>query len=221
MAAIGIVDYGLGNLHSVLKAVSFIGSEAHLVRSGDDLVSVDGLVIPGVGAFGDGMNKLADRGLVNPIKEFARKGGCVLGICLGMQFLFSTSEEHGLHEGLGLILGKVVYFPARKSDDGFNYKIPHIGWNSLAKPVGISWENTILSSVTEGEVAYFMHSYVAIPESAGDILAYTYYGGNAVTAAVRRGNIYGCQFHPEKSRETGISILRNFVGLVNTNSKRG
>ena len=129
-----------------------------------------------------------------------------------MQFLFTESEEFGLHKGLDLIPGRVERFPAPTADDGINYKIPHMGWNSLLKPnASTGWSDGIFRHIKEGDEVYFVHSFVAVPASPGAVLAQTAYGGNRVTAAVRSGNIFGCQFHPEKSRETGLSIIRAFA----------
>jgi len=181
----------------------------------EKLKTAEGVILPGVGAFGDGMSRLEQRGFIEPLKRYAAGGKPLLGICLGMQFLFSRSEEFGMHNGLDLIGGEVVRLPRAKIRDEFNYKIPHIGWNGLLKPSGaVVWPDTILDGIDEHAQAYFLHSFAAVPEDSSNILAHVGYGGNLVAAVVKKGNIYGCQFHPEKSRGTGIRILRNFVNIV-------
>lgn len=210
-----IIDYGLGNLHSVEKAIRFLGVDAAIVDRPDELVNADGVILPGVGAFGDGIKGLAKRGFIEPLLSYAIKGRPLLGICLGMQFLFSESEEFGLHKGLDLIAGRVVHFPAPKTDEGIKHKFPHIGWNKLIKPSpGFDWDNSILKDFSESSEVYFVHSFVGIPQDPSCILAYSEYAGNLFTAAVRKNNIFGCQFHPEKSRQTGIKILENFLKIV-------
>lgn len=212
---VSIVDYGFGNLHSVKKAMHFINVNVSVIDKPRELEHADGVIIPGVGAFGDGMKGLQEHGFIGPLKAYAERNKPLLGICLGMQFLFSFSEEFGVHEGLDLIKGKVCHFPRKRIEDDFNYKIPHIGWNRLLKPCPANtWGHTLLDSIEEGGEVYFVHSYVAIPEDESTILAYSEYGGNFFAAAVKKENIYGCQFHPEKSRGTGIKILNNFVKIV-------
>ncbi len=211
-----VIDYGIGNLHSVEKAVSYLNAGARVIDKPEGIESARGLILPGVGAFGDGMRLLGERGFVEPLKRYARSGRPLLGICLGMQFLFSHSEEFGAHRGLDLIGGRVVRIGPKKIEDGFNYKVPHIGWNRLILPPEFkpSWENTILDGISENEELYFVHSFTALPDDSSTVLAYTEYGGNLIVAAVKNGNIYGCQFHPEKSRQTGIRILQNFVNIA-------
>lgn len=210
-----IIDYGIGNLFSVQKAMRFLGVDAKFINTPEALDEADGVILPGVGAFGDGMARLRQNGFVEPIMRYAGQGRPLLGICLGMQFLFSRSEEFGMHDGLDLIRGEVVKFPMAKVRDGFNYKIPHIGWNGLFKPSDKrEWAGTILDGIKEHEKAYFLHSFIAMPDDEANILAYTEYGGNHIVAAVKKGNIYGCQFHPEKSRGLGIRILESFYNIV-------
>jgi len=201
--AIAIVDYGMGNLHSVSKAVERLGYEQLVTGDREDLLSADGVILPGVGAFGDAMEQLRQTGLDAVMKEAAAVGKPLLGICLGMQLLFSRSEEHGNHEGLDMLPGSVVRFA------GGDYKVPHMGWNALQfkKP-----EHPLLAGLEEGHV-YFVHSYHVLPEAQEDLLAVTDYG-QPVTAIVGRGSVYGMQFHPEKSGELGMSLLRNFLALT-------
>lgn len=197
---IAIIDYGMGNLHSVSKAVERLGYEAVLSSDPGEIMSADGAILPGVGAFGDAMHNLRDTGLLDAVLRFADSGKPLLGICLGMQLLFSESEEHGRHEGLGLLPGKVIRFRGP-------YKVPHMGWNKLS----FRRASPLLDGLTEGHV-YFVHSYHAIPERTDDLLATTDYY-QAVTAVVGRGNVYGMQFHPEKSGELGMRLLGQFLRL--------
>ncbi len=201
--AIAIVDYGMGNLHSVSKAVERLGFESLVTGDREELLSADGVILPGVGAFGDAMEQLRQTRLDAVMKEAAAVGKPLLGICLGMQLLFSRSEEHGNHEGLDMLPGSVVRFA------GGDYKVPHMGWNALQfqKP-----EHPLLAGLEEGHV-YFVHSYHVLPEAQEDLLAVTDYG-QPVTAIVGRGSVYGMQFHPEKSGELGMSLLRNFLALT-------
>lgn len=202
---ITIADYGVGNLRSVQKALERVGAEA--VVSGDPAALDDalGVVLPGVGAFGDGMDNLRKRGLVEPVLRQVEDGKPFLGICLGMQLLFDESEEMGRHRGLGLLPGRVVRFP----DNGL--KVPHIGWNQLqVRP------NPLLAQIADGAYAYFVHSFYPVPDEPGDVLATTEYGLE-FASVVGRGLIWGAQFHPEKSQEIGLRLLANFAGLVRQN----
>lgn len=221
MSAIAVIDYGYGNLHSILKAVAAAGCEARLVQDPEGLAGVPAAVLPGVGAFGEGMDGLRKRGFVEPVKSFAGSGKPLLGVCLGMQFLFTESEEFGLHQGLGLIPGRVVRFPAPVAQDGSNYKIPHVGWNGLRMPSGgRDWSSSILKSLKEGDEMYFVHSFVCVPEDPAHVLAEVEYGGHLVTAVARAGNVSGCQFHPEKSRDQGLSIIRAFADAAKADGSR-
>jgi len=212
---IAVAGYGAGNIHSVFTAVNFLGESAELVQEAGALRDKDALIIPGVGAFGEGMQGLRDNGLVEGAREFAASGRPVLGICLGMQLLFDESEEFGRHEGLGLISGKVVHIPPAAKATGYNYRIPHMGWSDLQRPGGGRWEpGSLLHGVEPGSEVYFVHSYMAVPDDPAHILAYTTYGGNELTAVVGRDNVMGCQFHPEKSRHVGLGILKNFLAMA-------
>ncbi|WP_211748712.1 imidazole glycerol phosphate synthase subunit HisH [Paenibacillus sp. Marseille-Q4541] len=201
---IAIVDYGMGNLHSVSKAIERLGYEARITSSREDILTASGVVLPGVGAFGDAMQHLRETGLDKVVKEVQEKEIPLLGICLGMQLLFSSSEEHGQHEGLNILPGRVVRFEARPS-----YKVPHMGWNGLEFK---QKESPLFQDLTEGHV-YFVHSYHVEPENNADLLAVTDYGF-PVTAIAGRGSVYGMQFHPEKSGEFGMQLLKNFLKLA-------
>lgn len=205
-----IVDYGIGNLYSVCRALEYCGAEIELTDKREVIASATHLVLPGVGAFADGMLGLRDLGLVDPIRRFANRDGKLLGICLGMQMLLSASEEFGEHEGLDLIPGRVVRIP-NTGVDGKRHKIPHVGWSALIQPPTLSsWEGTILTGTRQGSEVYLVHSFTAVPDSPHHRLADCYYDGRLIAAAIRSGNVYGCQFHPEKSGSIGLDILRQF-----------
>jgi glutamine amidotransferase len=205
-----VVDYGIGNLFSVQRALERCGGDVTL--SGDPAVleCAERLVLPGVGAFAGGMHGLRERGLVEPIRRFAASGRPLLGNCLGMQMLATTSEEFGVHEGLGLIPGRVVAVPDRDVQ-GRPHKIPHIGWTALHAPSGASWRDSLLADTAQGTSFYLVHSYAVLPDEPAHRLADCEYGGHAVCAAIARGRITGFQFHPEKSGEAGLGILRRFL----------
>jgi glutamine amidotransferase len=210
-----IIDYGFGNLFSIVKAFKYLGTEVTISDSSQKIKDSRAVVLPGVGAFGDGIKGLKERNFIEPIINFANSERPLLGICLGMQFLFEYSTEFGQHKGLGLIKGKVEKIPEFAKDGTDRYKIPHIGWNELLfPPERKNWDNTIFSHLKEHEQVYFVHSYAGFPEEKKDILANTEYGGNIITAAVQRNNIMGTQFHPEKSGETGLKILRQFIKII-------
>ncbi|CAM3510486.1 imidazole glycerol phosphate synthase subunit HisH [Paenibacillus lupini] len=198
---IAIIDYGMGNLHSVSKAVERLGYEAVVTADPAVIAAADGAILPGVGAFGDAMDNLRETKLDEATKAYAASGKPLIGICLGMQLLFTQSEEHGVNEGLNLLPGKVIRFQG-------DYKVPHMGWNKL----NFLQDSPLFKGLEEGHV-YFVHSYHAKPEVASDLLATTDYH-QQVTAIVGRGNVYGMQFHPEKSSELGIKLLGNFLALT-------
>lgn len=206
---ITVVDYGIGNIFSVLRALEHAGASPELSSDPDEIRSADRVVLPGVGAFANGMDGLRSRDLVEPLREFARSGKPLLGICLGMQMLVDESEEFGTHEGLRLIPGKVVEIAA-KDAEGKRLKIPHIGWSPLTAPNG-DWSCSPLRGVEEGSSAYFVHSFTVVPTNEAARLADTAYGDCRISAAIRKDNVSGCQFHPEKSGEVGLRIIRNFV----------
>ena len=180
-----------------------------MTREKDEILGCDGLVLPGVGAFAHGMNNLKKYQLVDLIHEFASSQKPLLGICLGMQILMEESEEFGTHQGLGLIRGKVVKLT--KLNPKIN-KLPHISWNEIMSK-NINWSDTILEKTIVGSNMYFVHSFVAVPENDQNILSTTNYRDTQFCSAVKHGNIYGCQFHPEKSADEGLSIIKNFINL--------
>jgi imidazole glycerol-phosphate synthase subunit HisH len=200
---IAVVDYGMGNLRSVLNALDSIEAPARLAPAADDLASAEKIILPGVGAFGDGMRNLHERGLVDALRKRAADGCPVLGICLGMQLLADRSYEYGEHEGLGLIPGEV-----RLIDTDASLRIPHVGWNDLR----VRSEGPLYEGLGEEPIFYFVHSYEFLPAEVDAVTATTDYGRD-VTACVERGSVFGVQFHPEKSQRDGIQLLRNFVAL--------
>lgn len=201
---LAVIDYGAGNLRSVLHALKHLQAEdVELVHKPSQLAGARKIILPGVGAFGAGMQKLHEQKLVEPIRDAIESGIPYLGICLGMQFLFDYSDEMGNHEGLGVLKGKVTRFPEFE-----DLKVPHMGWNTLTSKK----KSALIGNLPENPYAYFVHSYYCIPDDDEDILISVDYG-IPFTAAVERDNIYGVQFHPEKSQQVGLQILKNFLAL--------
>ena len=198
---IAIVDYGVGNLFSLKSSLNAIGEETRVTRDLAELDRADHIILPGVGAFGDAAQKLRDTGMFQAVLDQAAKGKPILGICLGMQLLFDRGEEVRPCEGVGLVSGTVEKIAT-------DQKLPHIGWNSLTFPN----PSPLFAGVEPGSYVYFVHSFCAVAADPGDVIAVADYGVS-VTAAVGKGNVYGCQFHPEKSGEVGLQILKNFGGL--------
>jgi glutamine amidotransferase len=207
-----IVDYGSGNLLSVARALEHVGATARLSHDAAEIENAERLLLPGVGAFADGMQGLREHGLIEPIRRYAAAGRPLLGICLGMQMLASVSEEFGEHEGLGLIPGRVLSVPSQDVD-GSTQKIPHIGWADLSPATPGGWAGTMFEGTREGTSVYLVHSFHFEPSDAAHRLADCFYGGHRITAAVRSGRTIGCQFHPEKSGEAGLSLLSAFLRL--------
>ncbi|MGQ0792731.1 MAG: imidazole glycerol phosphate synthase subunit HisH [Deltaproteobacteria bacterium] len=201
---IAIVDYGMGNLRSVAKAFEMLGVSVCVTRDAGRILDSDGLVVPGVGAFGDCMNNLSEFGLAGPIREYALAGKPFLGICLGLQLLFDGSEESPGVSGLGILGGRVVRFEKIRSD----LKIPHMGWNRVLA----EREIPMLTGIPSGSRFYFVHSFYAQPEDSGLVALTTGYGVQ-FASAVQRGNLFACQFHPEKSGPLGLRVLENFALL--------
>ncbi len=201
---IAIIDYGMGNIHSVQKALELFGAETIITSSSEDLQSAEKIVLPGVGAFDDAMLELKKHGLIQKINGLVKNKKPLLGICLGMQLLFESSEEAKESRGLGIFKGAVRKFPAKEG-----LKVPHMGWNRLT---GVSKECPLLKDVPEGSYVYFCHSYYPDPLDNKVTAASCDYG-KKFTAIAWKDNVYSTQFHPEKSQETGLKILENFVGL--------
>lgn len=209
-----VVDYGVGNLYSVQRALEVSGAEEIVVSSDPQtLMSADGLVLPGVGAFADGMRGLRDRGLIESIVRYSNSGKPLLGICLGMQMLATASEEFGLHNGLGLIPGEVVAIPNR-AVDGQLLKVPFIGWANIMPTNRKAFMSSVLGShETKGSV-YLVHSFHMRPTDHDHLLATYDFGGHSITAAIQRDNVTGLQFHPERSGRVGLAIMGSFVALT-------
>jgi len=201
---IKIIDYGMGNLRSVQKGFEKVGVEAQITSDADEILEADGVVLPGVGAFGDAMDNLNSAGLIPVIKKVVNKGTPFLGICLGLHLLFSTSEEWGTQEGLDIISGNVVKFPS-----DLDKKIPHMGWNQLE----IKKETEIFKGLESGTFQYFVHSYYVLPDDEEVVATTTDYGIEFVSS-IQKDNIYALQYHPEKSSQKGLQILRNFGELI-------
>lgn len=204
---ITLIDYGIGNIRSIEKAFQAIGVEVMRTDQPEHLAQAERLVLPGVGAFGACAAEIRRRGLEQPILDAVERGTPLLGVCVGMQLLFETGEEHGIHHGLGLLPGRVVRF---QSD---TLKIPHMGWNTLH----VQHPSPLLEGIAPGDFVYFVHSFHVIADEASDVTATTLYGEN-FPAIVGRNNVHGVQFHPEKSQQTGLRILKNFVDFVPNSS---
>lgn len=204
-----VIDYGVGNLLSVQRGLEHCGADVVLTSDPETVRGAERLVLPGVGAFGNAMQALADRSLVSAIQEIAGRGTPLLGICLGMQLLLDESEEFGVTRGLGVIPGRVIAIPKRTVSDE-PQKIPHIGWNSLRPTETSVWQDSLLADTEPSEAAYFVHSFMAVPDDPAHRLADCLYGGHRIPAVIARGRTTGCQFHPEKSGEVGLTILRRF-----------
>ena len=200
---VAIVDYGAGNIKSVENAVRYLGHEAVLTRDPAVILSADHVILPGVGAFGDAMTRLCRYGLDEVLRETAKRGIPLLGICLGLQLLFESSEESPGAQGLGILKGHILRIP-----DGEGRKVPQIGWNDLTYPN----PGKLFAGLPEGTYVYFVHSYYLRAEDPAIVTARTRYGVD-IDASVESGNVFACQFHPEKSEAAGMKILQNFLAI--------
>ncbi len=207
-----LVDYGVGNLLSVRRALEAVGAEVIQTASQHKIESAERIVLPGVGAFGHCMKELYRHGLVNVLRKYSHSGRPMLGICVGMQMFMESSEEFGLHEGLGLISGSVKKIP-NKSIDGYVQKVPYIGWSSVHRCGDGGGLATPLDGVVDGSYFYFVHSYSVNTCNIENTIAETYYGGRPIVAAIQSGNTFGVQFHPEKSAKKGLSVMKQFLAL--------
>lgn len=209
-----VLDYGIGNLLNVVRALEHCGATVRVAERASEVSEMpDRMVLPGVGAFANAAIEIRQRGFDDLVHRFAATQRPFLGICVGAQLLFDVSEEHGEHPGLGLIPGRVQAVPS-VAPDGATLRIPHIGWSRLALPgPRTDWQRTPLAGVSPGESVYFVHSYAAVPTDDAHRLADTHYHGVRICAAVARDNIFGCQFHPERSAAAGLGILQQFLNL--------
>lgn len=210
---ITMIDYGASNIRSAQKAFEYIGADIILTEDPEVVRRAEKLVLPGVGAFGSGMAGLHQRHLPAAIHEAVQRGIPFLGICVGMQLMFTEGREMGVHQGLDLLPGKVVRFPDKLKTHNsqftiHNLKVPHMGWNQLEP----AWENPLLAGIKTGDYAYFVHSYYCDPVAATAVLAWTDYGF-PFASVVAQDNLYGLQFHPEKSQSVGLRIIRNFIEM--------
>lgn len=213
MNEIVVIDYGVGNLLSVKRGLEYCGVKAIITSKPEDIINATKIILPGVGAFKNAMQSLESLGLVKVIQEVANRKIDLLGICLGMQLLLDESNEFGLTKGLGLIPGRVVAIPL-KNNEGIINKIPHIGWSKLINPEENSdWNDGILKTIESGDSFYFIHSYMALTNNNKYTIAHCLYGSEKIPAVIQRNRIIGCQFHPEKSGEVGLKILREFCEL--------
>ena len=208
---ISIIDYDAGNIKSVEKAIQFLGEDVRITRDKNEILEADRVIMPGVGAFGLAMEKLRSYGLEDVIHQYVSTGKPFLGICLGLQLLFDESEESPGVKGLGLIKGKITKIPTEyKADNGntMTQKVPQIGWNSIE----INPSSRLFKGISDGSYVYFVHSYYLTADNPEEVAAKTYYG-TEIHAAVEKDNIFATQFHPEKSSDVGLKILKNFISL--------
>ena len=207
---IAIIDYQLGNLFSVRQACVYLGYDAVITSDKNELLEADYAILPGVGAFGDAMNNLEGLDMISPIKDFIAGGKPFMGVCLGLQLLFSESEEFGASKGLNLIEGTVQKFPPRNSQNEV-LKVPQIEWNNIRETPDRKWENTPLQSCHNGDYMYFVHSFFVKPQIQDTVLSLTSYGGMTYCSSVLQKNIFACQVHPEKSGRHGVQIYKNWL----------
>lgn len=220
--SIAIVDYGLGNLFSVKQACDSAGMHASITSTAADLVKADAVILPGVGAFGNAMSALRRLDLVAPLLDIANAGRPLVGICLGMQLLMTESTEFGNHRGLGLINGTVARFPTT-DPVGQPVKVPQVGWNRVhvaatppdsATVLVKEWQGTLLTDTRDGEYMYFVHSYYVVPEDPSVVLSHTSYGGLVFSSTLRRGNLFACQYHPERSGRQGLRLYNHLSSFI-------
>jgi glutamine amidotransferase len=207
-----IIDYQLGNLFSVNQSLINIGLAPTISSDPRDIYEADAIVLPGVGAFGDAMKNLRDLKLVDPIRDFVETGKPLLGICLGLQLLFTKSEEFGSSEGLSFIKGRVRKFRGADAENSL-VRVPQIAWNTISLPSAKTWKNTPLHNIKEGADMYFVHSYYVEPDDKAMVLTETVYGDQVYTSSILYDNIFACQFHPEKSAAEGLKIYYNWAFL--------
>lgn len=205
-----IVDYGVGNLGNAEKGFARFASKTAISGKSADIRRADALVLPGVGSFQAGMEGLRERNLIDDVKTFAASGKSVMGICLGAQLMLSAGHEFGTFAGLGIMQGQVIPFPALARDT----VIPHIGWSKIRPPSEGAWQGTPFANSVPNDAMYFVHSFNLAPDEPENVLALATYGGHEFCAAIHKGNVYGCQFHPERSGRAGLSIIEQFVASI-------
>ena len=209
MKKVCILDYGIGNLKSLSNVFSKIEIDVIITSDHKKILSSDYIILPGVGAFANAMEKLKNLNLDEVVVEYINKGKPFMGICLGMQMLFEKSEEFGITKGLGIIKGDVIKIPSKKKD----MKLPHIGWNTLNSVNDALWNDSVLTNVRKEDSVYFIHSYCCLPKVNKSIIANTTYEGITLCASVQKDNVLGVQFHPEKSGPVGLKIINNFLKI--------
>jgi len=216
LPVVSILDYGMGNLFSIKQACEHVGMKPIITSDRSVICASDALILPGVGAFRDAMDCLHSMDLIVPLLDFVASGKPVMGICLGLQLLLSESEEFGIHKGLGIIKGHVIRFPIRDEKGRMN-KVPHVGWNRIYMNNNTDrkgWEKTPLTAVNDGEFMYFVHSYYVQPDENHVILSMTEYGGVEYCSSLLYKNVFGVQFHPEKSSLEGMKIYRDWAKFL-------
>ena len=207
-----IIDYGMGNLFSVKQACEHVGLQATITCDSKQVRNVDAVILPGVGAFGDAITRLNKLDLIKPILDFVRSGKPLMGVCLGMQLLMSESEEFGSYKGLNVFPGRVIKFPVESYHEEMT-KVPQVGWNQLYKQ-RLSWDESPLAGISEGEYMYFVHSYYCKFENSEVVLSVTRYADIEYCSSILHKNIFACQFHPERSGKEGLKIYKNFANLL-------
>ena len=208
---ITIIDYGCGNILNLARAIKFIGYEVEITHDKNKIINSSHVVLPGVGAFGNAMKQIEKYNLHSAMLEYAKSNKPLLGICLGMQILLTVGYEFGVHKGLGLIEGKVIKISNEKNKE---IKIPHIGWNEIYPNNNKKeWKNKILKDPLIGKSFYFVHSFICLTKDSDSTIAVCNYSDISITAVVATGNVFGCQFHPEKSSDNGLAVLKNFCEI--------
>ena len=210
MKKISIIDYGCGNILNLIRAIKFLGYDAEATHDKKNIMNSNHLILPGVGAFGSAIKQLNKYDLNETILEYVKLNKPLLGICLGMQILLKTSYEFGIHKGLGLIDGKVIKISNKKNKE---IKIPHMGWNEIHPNNKSKWDSKILNDALMGKNFYFTHSFIALTKNPNSTVAICNYSGISIPAVLSSANIFGCQFHPEKSGDNGLIVLKNFCEI--------
>jgi len=217
---IAIVDYGMGNVFSIMRACEFAGMSPFLTDSARELVNAHAIILPGVGAFGDAMNALKKSDLITPLKEIADAGKYLIGICLGMQLLMDESYEHGNHKGLGIISGRVVRLNNAIDNQGNVLKVPHVGWNKILR-LKSDWSGTLLDLIQDEAYMYFVHSFYVVPDRKDVFLSESKYGANRFCSSLAYGKVIGFQFHPERSGPEGLKIYKKLKMLIDESYQSG